>query len=102
MIRSMSWVFTGVMTRACDFGSEQARRLNEAYARWHKEDRELPHGRDREQERRLLGTRDREHSDRREGDRTPKFREHLSLFKHTSSRAARRSSCDLLLSVPVR
>jgi hypothetical protein len=64
----MSWVFTGMMKRAHDFGREQARRLNEAYARWHKEHRELPHAvRDREQERRLLGTRDREHNDRCEG-----------------------------------
>ena len=63
----MSWVFTGLMKRARDFEREQARRLNEAYARWHKKHRELPHGRDREQERRLLGTRDRKRNDRREG-----------------------------------
>jgi hypothetical protein len=63
----MSWVFTGVMKRARLFGREQARRLNEAYARWHKKHRELRHAvRDREQERRLLGTRDRERNDRRE------------------------------------
>jgi hypothetical protein len=63
----MSWVLTGVMKRARDFEREQIRRLNEAYARWHKKRRELPHGRDREQERRLLGTRDRERNDHREG-----------------------------------
>ena len=60
-------MFTGVMKRARDVEREQARRLNEAYARWHKKHRELAHAvRDREQERRLLGTRGREHSDRRE------------------------------------
>jgi hypothetical protein len=62
----MSWVFTGVLRGACDFEREQARRLNEAYARWHKKHRERQ-GRDREQERRLLGTRDHERNDRREG-----------------------------------
>jgi hypothetical protein len=56
----MSWVFTGQMKRARSFEREQARRLNEVYARWHKKHRKLPRGRDREQERRLLGTRDRE------------------------------------------
>jgi hypothetical protein len=54
----MSWVFTGLMKRARKVELEQARRLNEAFARWHKKHRELPHERDREQERRLLGTRD--------------------------------------------
>jgi hypothetical protein len=53
----MSWVFTGLMKRARDFEREQARRLNEAYARWHEKHRELPRAvGDREQERRLLGT----------------------------------------------
>ena len=61
----MSWVFTGVMKQARDFEREQARRLNEAYARWHKKHCERGGG-DREQERRLLGTRDRERNDRRE------------------------------------
>ncbi len=62
----MSWVFTGVMKRARKFEREQARRLNEAYARWHKKHRELPQAlRDWEQERRLLGTRDRERNDGR-------------------------------------
>jgi hypothetical protein len=61
----MSWVFTGLMKRARDFEREQARRLDSAYARWRKKHRELPPGRDREQERRLLGTRDREGSDHR-------------------------------------
>jgi len=57
----MSWVFTGLMKRAREVEREQARRLNEAYARWHKKHRELPHAvGDREQERRLLGTRERE------------------------------------------
>ena len=56
------------MRRALNFEREQVRRLNEAYARWHKMHREPPHEpRDREQERRLLGSRDREHNDRREG-----------------------------------
>ena len=55
----MSWVFTGLMKRARKVELEQARRLNEAYARWHKKHRELPLAvGDREQERRLLGTRD--------------------------------------------
>jgi hypothetical protein len=63
VIRSMSWVFTGLMRRARDFEREQARRLNEAYARWRKKHRELPHSRDLGQEQRLLGTRDRERSD---------------------------------------
>jgi hypothetical protein len=63
----MSWVFTGLMRRARDFEREQARRLNEAYATWHKKHRELPQGRDQEQERRLHGTRARERNDRREG-----------------------------------
>ncbi len=62
----MSWVFTGLMRRARDFEREQARRLNEAYARWHKKHRELPQSRDQEQERRLLGSRERERDDRRE------------------------------------
>jgi hypothetical protein len=61
----MSWVFTGLMKRARDFEREQARRLNEAYARWGKKHRERQ-GRDQEQERRLLGTRDRERNDHRE------------------------------------
>ena len=39
----MSWVFTGLMKRARDFGRAQARRLNEAYARWYKKHRTLPH-----------------------------------------------------------
>jgi hypothetical protein len=56
----MSWVFTGLMRRAGDFEREQVRRLTGVYARWHKKHRELPRGRDREQERRQLGTRDRE------------------------------------------
>jgi hypothetical protein len=63
----MSWVFTGVMKRARNFEREQARRFNEGYARWHKKHRELPRGREPEQERRLLGTRDRERNHRREG-----------------------------------
>jgi hypothetical protein len=46
----MSWVFTGVWKQVRDFEREQARRLNEAYARWHKKHRELPHA-VREQER---------------------------------------------------
>jgi hypothetical protein len=36
----MSWVFTGVVRRAREYQREQARRLNEAYARWHKKRRE--------------------------------------------------------------
>jgi hypothetical protein len=65
----MSWVFTGLMKRARSFEREQARRLNEAYARWHKKHRTLPRGRDRKQERRLIGTRERERRGtlRREG-----------------------------------
>jgi hypothetical protein len=59
----MSWVFTGLMKQARAFEREQARRLNEAYARWHKKHRELRQGRVREQERRLLGTRKRERND---------------------------------------
>ncbi len=39
-----------MMERVRDFGREQARRLNEAYARWHKKHRERQ-GRDGEQER---------------------------------------------------
>ena len=66
-MRSVSWLFTGVLKRARDFGREQARRLNEAYSRWHKKHRELPQGRDQEQERRLLRTRARERNDRCEG-----------------------------------
>jgi len=54
------------MKRVRDFEREQARRLNEAFARWHKKHHELPHERDREQERRLLGARDRERNDHRE------------------------------------
>jgi hypothetical protein len=66
-MRSISWVFTGVRKRVRAFEREQARRLNEAYARWHKKHRELPHAvGDREQERRLLGTRDRKRSTHRE------------------------------------
>jgi hypothetical protein len=61
----MSWVFTGVLKRARDFEREQARRLNETYARWHKQRRERK-SRDREQEWRLLGTRERERNDHRE------------------------------------
>ena len=61
----MSWVFTGVMKWAREIALEQARRLNEAYARWHKKHHERQ-GRDREQKRRLLGTRDRNRNDRRE------------------------------------
>ena len=61
----MSWVFTRLMRRACTFEREQARRLNEAYARWHKKHHERQ-GRDREQKRRLLGPRDRKRNDRRE------------------------------------
>jgi hypothetical protein len=63
-------VFTGLMKRARDFERAQARRLNEAYARWYKKHRELPHAvGDREQERRLLGTceRKRRGTLRREG-----------------------------------
>jgi hypothetical protein len=56
----MSWVFTGLMKRARRFEREQARRLNEDCARWHKKHRALPRRRDREQERRLIGTRERE------------------------------------------
>jgi hypothetical protein len=63
----MSWVFTGVMKRARDFEREQARRFNEAYARRHKKHREVPRGREPEQEGRLLGTRDRKRNDRRKG-----------------------------------
>ena len=65
----MSWVFTGLMKRARSFERGQARRLNEAYARWHKKHRTLPRRRDREQERRLIGTRERERRGtlRREG-----------------------------------
>jgi hypothetical protein len=64
----MSWVFTGLMKRAREVERKQARRLNEAYARWHNKHRELlPHAvGDREQERRLLGTRNGERHDRRE------------------------------------
>jgi hypothetical protein len=65
VIRSMSWVFTGVLSRVRAFEREQARRLNEAYARWHKKHRERQ-GWDQEQERRLLGTRDRERNHHRE------------------------------------
>ncbi len=64
MIRSVSWVFTGLLKRARE--RALARRLNEAYARWHKKHRELPQSRDQEQERRLLGSRERERDDRRE------------------------------------
>ncbi len=64
-MRSMSWVFTGVLKWVRNFGREQARRLDEAYSRWPKKHRELPQG--REQERRLLGTRARERNDRCEG-----------------------------------
>jgi hypothetical protein len=40
----MSWVFTGLMKRAREGESKLARRLNEAYARWHnKKHREFPH-----------------------------------------------------------
>ena len=53
----MSWVFMGVLSRVRDFEREQARHLNEAYARWHKKHRDRQ-GRYQEQERRLLGTRD--------------------------------------------
>ncbi len=63
----MSWVLTGLMRRARDFERGQARRLNEANARWHKKHRALPQGRDQEQERRLLGTRKRQRNDRRKG-----------------------------------
>jgi hypothetical protein len=75
-MQSMSWVLTGLMQRARE--REQARRVNEAYARWHKKHRELLHTRDREQERRLLGTRYRERNDPRGEDsaklpRTPLF-----------------------------
>ena len=63
-MRSMSWVFTGLMKRARE--PAHARGVNEAYARWHKKHRELLHApRDREQERRLLGTRYRERNDHR-------------------------------------
>ena len=62
----MSWTFTGLLRRARE--RELARRLNKAYARWHKKHRELPPAvRDREQERRLLGTRESERNDRPEG-----------------------------------
>jgi hypothetical protein len=44
----MSWVFTGLMKRARDFESAQTRRLNDAYARWHKKYRKRKH-REREQ-----------------------------------------------------
>jgi hypothetical protein len=61
----MSWTFTGLLRRARE--RELARRLNKAYARWHKKHRELPHAvRDREQKRRLLGSRDRESDGHRE------------------------------------
>jgi hypothetical protein len=67
VIRVMSWAFTGFMKRARDFEREQLRRLNEAYARWHKKHRELGHGRrDPKQERRLLGTRNQQRADRRD------------------------------------
>ncbi len=63
-MRAMSWVFTGLMKRARE--RKQACRVNEAYARWHKEPRERLHApRDREQERRLLGTRYHERNDHR-------------------------------------
>jgi hypothetical protein len=62
----MSWVFKGLVKRARGVEREQARRLNEVYARWHKKHRALPHGQDRKRERRLLGTRDHERNDRRE------------------------------------
>ena len=61
-MRSMSWVFTGLMQRARDLEREQAHRLNRAYVRWRKEYRKRQ-GRDRGQERRLLGSRDRERND---------------------------------------
>jgi hypothetical protein len=48
VMRSMSWVFTGLMKRARDFERERVRRLNEAYARWHKKYRERKR-REREQ-----------------------------------------------------
>ena len=48
-MHSMSWVFAGLMRRARDFEREQARRLNEAYARWYKKRREPPQGREKEQ-----------------------------------------------------
>ena len=54
-----------VLSQVRDFEREQARRLNEAYTRWHKKHRERQ-GRDQEQERRLLGTRDRERNHHRE------------------------------------
>jgi len=62
----MSLVFTGLVKRARSVEREQARRLNEVYARWHKKHRELPQGRDREQEWRLLGTHKRERNDHHE------------------------------------
>jgi hypothetical protein len=40
----MSWVFTGLMKRARDSERERVRRLNEAYARWHKLYRETKRG----------------------------------------------------------
>ena len=59
----MSWVFTGVTKRARNLQREQARHVNEAYARWHKKHRALLHTRTREQERRRLETRNRERND---------------------------------------
>jgi hypothetical protein len=56
------------MKRARNFERERVRRLNEAYARWHKKHRQLPDViRDPEQKQRLLGTRDHERNDRCEG-----------------------------------
>jgi hypothetical protein len=63
MIRSMSWVFTGVLKRVRNSEREQARRLNEAYARWHEKHRKRQ---SRIQERRLLGTPDNERNHHRE------------------------------------
>jgi hypothetical protein len=48
VIRSMSWVFTGLMKQAPDFERAETRHLNEAYALWHKKDRERKR-REREQ-----------------------------------------------------
>jgi len=66
----MSWVATGLMRRALEAERKLARRLNEAYARWHnKNHRELPHavvGEQWERDRRLLGTREHKRNDHRE------------------------------------
>ena len=61
----MSWVFTDLMKRTRNLERKQARRLDEAYAHWHKKHCEFPHSRDWKQERRLLGTSERDSNDHR-------------------------------------